>query len=92
MTNDLTQYGFLCGRLHLWQPRRGYRAGIYPVLLAAAVPAAPWQSLLDLSCGVGTAMLCAATRVLGLDCTGIELQDSYAALARRNAAEARIPA
>jgi len=30
--------------------------------------------------------------VLGLDCTGIELQDSYAALARRNAAEARIPA
>ncbi|WP_386680113.1 tRNA1(Val) (adenine(37)-N6)-methyltransferase [Loktanella sp. R86503] len=92
LTDDLTRDAFLGGRLHLWQPRKGYRSGVDPVLLAAAVPATPGQSLLDLGCGAGAAMLCAATRVPGLICTGIELQDSYAALARRNAAEAGIPA
>lgn len=92
LTDDLTRDAFLGGQLHLWQPRSGYRAGLDPVLLAAAVPAVSGQSLLDLGCGAGTAMLCAATRVPGLMCTGIELQDSYAALARRNAAAAGIMA
>ncbi|MBN2907529.1 MAG: methyltransferase [Rhodobacteraceae bacterium] len=83
----LTCDQFLGGRLALWQPGAGYRAGIDPVLLAAAVPASPGQSVLELGCGVGTASLCLGARVSGLRLSGLELQEDYAALARRNAAE-----
>lgn len=84
---DLTHDAFLCGKLHLWQPRRGYRAATDPVLLAAACPAQPGQSVLDMGCGVGAAALCLGTRVPDLRLYGLELQSDYAALARRNAAE-----
>ncbi len=89
---DLTRDAFLGGRLHLWQPRRGYRAGLDPVLLAAAVPAAPGQSVLDLGTGTGAALLCLGRRVPGLDLSGVELQPGYAMLAARNAAEAGLAA
>ena len=55
--SDVTEDAFLGGKLHLKQPRRGYRAGVDPVLLAAAVPAQAGQSVLDLGCGVGAAAL-----------------------------------
>ena len=87
MTAQLTHDAFLCGKLHLWQPKHGYRAATDAVLLAAACPAVAGQSVLDLGCGVGAASLCLASRVAGLVQTGLELQDDYAALARRNAAE-----
>ncbi|MBK1635469.1 tRNA1(Val) (adenine(37)-N6)-methyltransferase [Rhodovulum adriaticum] len=77
---------FLGGRLRIEQPARGYRSGMDAVLLAAAVPARPGQSVLELGCGAGVASLCLGARVAGLVQTGVELQDSYAALARRNAA------
>ncbi len=85
--DQLSRDAFLCGRLHLWQPRKGYRAATDPVLLAAACPAEPGQSVLDLGCGAGAAVLCLATRVPGLTLYGLELQEAYATLARRNAAE-----
>ena len=85
--SELTHDAFLCGKLHLWQPRRGYRAATDPVLVAAACPAEPGQRVLDLGCGAGAAALCLAARVPGLVLTGLELQEDYAALARRNAAE-----
>lgn len=89
---DVTRDAFLGGRLHLWQPAKGYRAGIDPVLLAASVDALPGQSVLDLGCGGGAAMLCLGTRVPDLHLTGVEVQAEYATLARRNAAEAGIAA
>lgn len=82
---DLSCDGFLGGALRLWQPRKGYRAGMDPVLLAAAVPARPGQSVLELGCGAGAAILCLGTRVPGMRLTGVELQPEYADLARRNA-------
>ncbi|AJE48974.1 tRNA1(Val) (adenine(37)-N6)-methyltransferase [Celeribacter indicus] len=88
---ELTRDAFLGGRLHLWQPRAGYRAGVDPVLLAAAVPARPGQSVLELGCGAGAAVLCLNARVPGLSLTGVELQPFYAELARRNAAENEAP-
>lgn len=76
---------FLCGRLRLLQPLRGYRAATDAVLLAAACPAEPGQSVLDLGCGAGAAALCLGARVPGLRLAGLELQPGYAELARRNA-------
>ncbi|WP_299676257.1 methyltransferase domain-containing protein [uncultured Roseobacter sp.] len=87
MSEALTRDAFLGGRVQLWQPRTGYRAGVDPVLMAASVAAEPGQSVLDLGCGAGAALLCLAARVPGLHLTGVELQDDYAALARRNAGD-----
>ena len=83
--DDRTRDAFLDGKLHLWQPRRGYRAATDPVLLAAACPAMPGQSVLDLGCGVGAAILCLAARVPDLRLFGLEVQPDLAELARRNA-------
>ncbi len=82
---ELTEDRFLGGRLVLRQPREGYRAGVDPVFLAAATPARAGQSVLDLGCGAGAAMLCLAARVPGARLVGVERQAAYAALARANA-------
>lgn len=83
----LSRDKFLGGRVHAWQPRKGYRAGVDAVFLASAVPAEPGQTALELGCGAGVASLCLSTRVPGVSITGIELQETYAALAARNATE-----
>ena len=82
--SDLTCNDFLGGRVRLWQPRSGYRAGVDPVLLAASVPAQAGQSVLELGCGAGAAIQCLMARVPHLKATGVELQAGYADLARRN--------
>ncbi len=84
---ETSKNDFLGGRLRLRQPLSGYRAGVDPVLLAASVPAKPGQSVLELGCGIGTALFCLGTRVPGLGLAGIELQPEYAELARENAME-----
>lgn len=84
MTPELSRDAFLGGRVQLWQPVTGYRAGVDPVLLAASVPAHAGQTVLDLGCGVGAAALCLGARVPGLTLTGVEIQPEYADLARRN--------
>lgn len=83
---DLTEDGFLGGRLTIVQPRDGYRAAVDPVLLAASVGAQAGQLVLDLGCGAGVAGLCLARRVPRIELTGMELQPDYADLSRRNAA------
>lgn len=81
----LTTDAFLGGALRVRQPLAGYRAGVDPVLLAAAVAATPGQTVLELGCGAGVASLCLLRRVPDLVATGVELQPPYAALARENA-------
>lgn len=83
--DQLTDDEFLGGQLRLFQPAQGYRAAIDSVLLAAACPARPGETVLDLGCGAGAASLCLAARVPGISLAGIELQPDYAALGRLNA-------
>lgn len=85
MSAALTQNDFLSGRVTLWQPKDGYRAGVDPVLLAATIPAKPGQQVLELGSGAGAAFLCLAARVPVLTVHAVELQPEYAALAHRNA-------
>jgi tRNA1(Val) A37 N6-methylase TrmN6 len=83
-TIETTFDAFLGGRITLEQPTKGYRAGVDPVLLAASVPARAGQSVLELGCGTGAALLCLASRVEDLDLRGIEMQPHYADLCRAN--------
>ena len=87
MNSELTKNDFLGGRVSVWQPKAGYRAGVDPVLLAASIPAARGAAVLELGCGVGTAFLCLSSRIADLDIHGVEVQSEYAALAHRNAKE-----
>lgn len=83
----LSKDAFLGGKLTLSQPVKGYRAGADPVFLAASVPASSGDTVLDLGCGVGTALFCLMARVPGLVATGVEINPSYANIARQNAAD-----
>ena len=80
----------LGGRVILHQPALGYRVAIDPILLAAACPAEPGETVIDLGCGVGTAALCLARRVPDVRCTGVDLQPALVALADRNAEENKL--
>jgi len=86
----------LGGRVRLRQPVTGYRVAIDPVLLAAAVPAASGDTVLDIGCGVGAAALCLAARVTGCRVVGFDTQRDLVRLAgdniALNAAEQRVAA
>jgi tRNA1(Val) A37 N6-methylase TrmN6 len=84
-TADVTRDTLLGGRVRLAQPKRGLRAAIDPVLLAAAVPAHAGEQAFEAGSGTGAAALCLAWRVPGLRVTGIEIDPALAALAADNA-------
>jgi tRNA1Val (adenine37-N6)-methyltransferase len=76
--------GFLAGKLKIRQPRTGFRAGVDAVLLAAAVPAAQSNEVLELGAGVGTAALCLAHRVVGVRVLGVEIAQELVDIAKKN--------
>ena len=82
---------FLGGKLRIFQPNSGYRAGIDPVLLAASLPVKTGERVLELGCGVGVASLCLMRRVVGVDVSGVEVNPKLADLARRNSRENELP-
>jgi tRNA1(Val) A37 N6-methylase TrmN6 len=94
--SGFTEDRLLGGRVRLRQPAAGYRVAIDPVFLAASVPAGPQQTILDVGCGVGAAMLCLAARVPQSRVVGLETQRDLVRLAGDNAilncVEARVSA
>jgi tRNA1(Val) A37 N6-methylase TrmN6 len=80
-----TQDHLLGGRVSYTQPAEGFRSGIEPVLLAAAVPARREQHVLEGGSGAGAALLCLAARVPGLRGLGVERDPCLVSLATRNA-------
>jgi tRNA1Val (adenine37-N6)-methyltransferase len=83
---DQTHGSLLDGRVQYVQPRRGFRSGIEPVLLAAAIPAQPGSRVLEGGSGAGAALLCLAARVNGVHGLGVEQDPALVALAQQNAA------
>lgn len=81
-----TEGRLLGGRVRYAQPAHGFRSGIEPVLLAAAIPAAAGDSVIEGGSGAGAGLLCLAARVGGIEGLGIERDPRLAALAQRNAA------
>ena len=82
---SLTEDGFLNGRLRILQPEKGYRAGIDAVFLAAGIPCAEGDRIIEAGMGTGVAALCLSWRVPALQITGIEVAARYAMLAEENA-------
>jgi tRNA1(Val) A37 N6-methylase TrmN6 len=81
--HELTEDGFLGGRLRLRQPKSGHRAGHDAMLLAAATAAKPGDRVVDLGAGVGAAGLAVAKRVGALRLALVEIDERLVALARR---------
>ncbi len=89
LPDAVTEDAFLGGRLMILQPRKGYRAGLDAVLLAAAAPLsrlpdAPPIRVLDAGSGVGVVGLCLARRVPNAHVTLVERDPALAALAEEN--------
>ena len=84
--------GFLDGRLQILQPVAGYRAAIDPILLAAFVQAKSGQSVLDVGCGVGVALLAVGVRISDLMLYGLERDEATGELAQENGVQNKISA
>ncbi len=82
---ETTCDAFIGGKITVIQAKTGPRAGTDSVLLAASIPAASGQSVLEAGIGSGVVSLCLAGRVGSLNITGVELQPELASIARENA-------
>jgi tRNA1Val (adenine37-N6)-methyltransferase len=80
-----TQDRLLGGRVSYLQPATGFRSGIEPILLAAAIPARAGERVLEGGTGAGAALLCLAARVPDLSGLGVERDPCLVSLATRNA-------
>lgn len=74
----------LDGRLRYTQFRQGYRTGLEPVLMAAAIPARAGETVLEAGCGAGAGLLCLAARVAGVSGIGLEADGDTVELAAHN--------
>ena len=82
----VTHGHLLNGLVKYAQPRDGFRTGIEPVLLAAAIPARAGDLVLEAGTGAGAALLCLAARVSGVFGLGLEIAPDLALIAADNAA------
>lgn len=87
MTETAAADRLLGGRVRFEQPRRGYRAAIDPVFLAAYAEPPHQGRVIDLGCGAGAALLCLAARRTDLWLTGLDIDAEALSLARSNVAD-----
>jgi tRNA1(Val) A37 N6-methylase TrmN6 len=81
----VTEGHLLGGRVRYAQMRDGFRSGIEPVLLAAAIPARAGDHVLEGGTGAGATLLCLTARVPGIRATGVEQDADLTRLASDNA-------
>jgi tRNA1Val (adenine37-N6)-methyltransferase len=80
--DGVTADALLGGRVRLYQPKRGARMSLDPVLLAGFV-APPCGRFLDIGCGAGALAFLLLARDEAATGVGVELQPRLAALAAR---------
>lgn len=94
MAEAFTEDTFLNGKVTVFQPAKGFRAGMDSVLLAAALDCGARGEALEFGCGSGGALLPAAYRLPDMRFTGLEIDPHAVALAQRgveaNGLEARV--
>lgn len=86
MTDEITEDWLLNEQVRLFQPRKGYRAGLDAILLAAALPDKPGGQALEVGCGAGGALFAAAWRLNTMQFTGLEREPLMADCARKGIA------
>lgn len=84
---EVTEDAFFGGKVTVFQPKTGFRAGTDSVLLAAGLDTGAKGEALELGTGAGAALLMAAYRVPGMSFTAVELDPAMATLARDGAAQ-----
>lgn len=84
---DVTADAFFGGRVTVFQPRKGFRAGTDSILLATALPADASGQVLEFGCGAGGALLPAMSRLEVPHFTGLEKDPEMVGLARRGLTE-----
>jgi tRNA1(Val) A37 N6-methylase TrmN6 len=78
---EFTEDTLLRGRVTLYQPARGFRASLDPVLLAGFL-APPFGRVLDIGCGTGALGFLLMAADADASGVGVELQPRLASLAR----------
>lgn len=84
---DATCDAFLGGRVKVFQPKQGFRAGTDSILLAAALDENFSGHALEVGCGAGGALFPAAVRMPGARLTGLEIDPEMLVLAEQGLAE-----
>jgi len=74
------------GRVHLFQPRDGFRSSLDPVLLAAFIATPPLGRFLDIGCGTGAVAFLLADQDPTATGIAVEIQPLLAELAERGCA------
>ena len=87
---DFTKDSLFGGRLHVRQPRSGYRFSMDAVALAGLADMAAGDRVLDLGTGCGIIPLMLAFRYPGITVYGVEIQKNQADLAAENVADNRL--
>ena len=81
--SDVTEDWLLNEQVRLFQPKKGYRAGLDAILLASSLDGRPGEHFLELGCGAGGALFPSAHRLLEARFTGVERVPLMVALAKR---------
>ncbi len=80
---EATEDRLLAGRVIVFQPKTGFRAGTDSVLLSAALDAKPGTEVLEIGCGAGAALFCAAIRLPDARFVGVDRDAAMLNLAGR---------
>jgi tRNA1Val (adenine37-N6)-methyltransferase len=84
MMEEETVDKILDGRLRVFQNKKGYRFSLDSILLAHFVSLKPRTRAIDLGCGNGVILLILAKHFPQVNCVGLEIQETLAALAQKN--------
>ena len=80
---QVTEDWLLNEQVRIFQPKKGYRAGLDAILLAASLPDRAGSNMLDMGCGAGGVLFPAAFRLKTSQFTGLERDASILPLTRK---------